>query len=185
MALSFIKRSDLPVSARGKSAPPSVSVTEAGQITFSGAACEALGGRKVASVIPAYDPETGKVAFYPKGHKATAKQPEDNFIPLRWSKEKNKKGKNNSTSATVSSGTGILKIAGYDYKKSGQQNFQVTVGDGGILSFGLPKGALTPKPKQQRKPRASGKGSVNSGAMAAVGNVPATPQADELVLDVQ
>jgi hypothetical protein len=183
MGLSFVKRSEMPVAQKGKSSGPSVSVTENGQVAFNAAASEGLGGRAITKVAIAHDSETGQFGVYPKGHKSVAKLTDADMFDIRWNKEKNKKGQKQSLSGTVSSMSGLLKANGYDYKASGQQSFAVTIGKDNVLSFTLPKGKLTPKPKNPRKPK------VAPAAPAAPesGNgpvIPPTSGSDELVLDV-
>lgn len=188
MAMTFVKRDSLPVAAKGRSAGPSVSVSENGQVTFNGASCTHLGGREMTKVAVAYDGDTRKVGIYPSTHPQIkkAKLNDASLFVVRYSKALNKKGQKQTLAGTISSMSPIMRDAGYEYKKSGQQSFPVTLGNDGVLSFELPSGALTPKPKTPRKKKASTVAAA-APAPAVSGPVEVPPTAEsteELVLDV-
>lgn len=184
MAMQFVKRDTLPVAQKGRSAGPSVSVSENGQVTFNAASCTHLGGREVTKVAVAFDKESGKFAVYPSTHAAVkkAKLADESLFVVRYTKEKNKKGQKQALAGTISSMSSMLRDRGYEYKKSGQQSFPVTLSDAGVLGFELPSGALMAKPKVARKKKATA-----STPVAASGPVevpPTTESTEELVLDV-
>jgi hypothetical protein len=181
MALTFVKRSTVPVAMKGKEGTTSVMVGGNGSITFSTKATKALGEGTVKIAI-AFDADSRKLLIVPKGAKAVAKLPDSEFFDLRQVK--------GGTSA-ISGGGSFLKSSAvfgtalYDYAKSGNQSFDVTVEKEGI-SFTLPAGSLTARPVVHRVKKVKAAATVaNPGStvgtpVAANG---AVVQEEELVLE--
>ncbi len=174
MAVTFIKRTDIPVAERGKVATKAtVTVTDKGQLTFNSLTIKLMNGEVKAGL--GVDKETGEVTVYPKGNAAIAKADEKTLFTFGVGKK----------SGMFLSAGNFLKMAFgdhvYDYANSGNQSFDVTINEKkGTFSFTLPEGALTPKPKAVRKPRKSKPSSVK----AEVGSTEAlkVEEVEELVL---
>ena len=180
MALTFVKRSSIPASVKGKvAASPSVGIGGNGQLTLNTLASKFFNGDL--SFGLAADGESGTVTLYSKAAKAIAKAKPEDLCEFKVGKK---------TKTLFWSATNFLKLDSiwgankYDYAKSGNQTFEATIDEkAGTLSFVLPKGAMAPRPVVHRvkKPKAV--------ATAAPANqVPATSaelpiQEDELILE--
>lgn len=136
----IIKRSEVPVSLRGKQGGLSVSVRENGQIGFSTEAAKALTGYIHCAID--WDEKDRVMTFegidlkkVPKGTKA------EDLFEVATSK----------ASQRYINATGVFRQLKYDYKASGTHSFEATV-DGKKISFTLPE-KMTPKEKTPRKPK--------------------------------
>lgn len=147
--MAGIQRSKLPVLRVGKTATePVVSITDNGQIRFNKLAAAVFGDSKAVMLFDFSEKRVLTIVGYsgklPKGWT------EEDLFALPSDPEK-KGCYINAASA--------LRQLGYDYKASGSQNFK-ELGinkEKRLISFTVPKGALTPLPTQhrERKPKAS------------------------------
>lgn len=147
--MAGIQRSKLPVLRVGKTATePVVSITDNGQIRFNKLAAAVFGDSKAVMLFDFSDKRVLTIVGYsgklPKGWT------EEDLFALPTDQEK-KGSYINAASA--------LRQLEYDYKASGSQSFR-ELGinkEKRLISFTVPKGALTPLPKQHRekKPKAS------------------------------
>lgn len=158
MALTFIRRSDIPVPIKGKLATvPQVSINENGQMTFSTLAVKNLGGKACTKVAVAYEPDKRRVVVVAKGHKTLEKKAELTGDDSYWDLKHSSKG-NSATLSGSGSFLKNLKVFGteselYRYADSGNQIFPVEIKAEGYVSFTLPKGNLERKQKITRKKR--------------------------------
>jgi hypothetical protein len=162
MAMTFVRRSDIPVPVKGKVATsPQVTINENGQMVFSTLAVRVLGGKACTKVGVFYDKEKRTIGVFPKGHKAIVKQPDETLWDLKHSSKGNSAGLSGSGSFLNDIEHKVFADDGekYNYKESGGQTFPVTERDG-YISFVLPKGKLTPKPKMARAKKAEKKEKV-------------------------
>lgn len=179
MAVTFIKRSTIPVPIKGKMATdPQVTISESGQMTLSTLAVRLLGGKETKKVAVAYDKESRQVVVFPQGHKSIAKMEEKDLWELKHSKKGN--------SATLSGSASFLNnetVFGadtYNYKDSGSQVLAVTE-KGGYIIYVLPKGALPRRKVTVRKKKDK---------VQTITSAPATTQAppktaDEPILELE
>ena len=180
MAVTFIKRSAIPVAMKGKEGSLSVAVGGNGSITFSTKATKHLGNP--VKVAIAFDSDSRKLFVVPKGSKSVAKLAETEFFDVRHSKK--------GGTCALSGGASFLKAkevfgdATYDYAGSGNQSFSANEEKEGI-SFVLPAGTVAKRPTVARKPRK--KKDVPAGTPANPGSTVAanasTVADDELVLE--
>lgn len=163
MAVTFIKRSTLPILGRGKGATgPSVNVSEKGQIGFNPATTKAFGGLKLAVV--GFDAATRNFSI-----QAFAKPPKNYEEADCYVLGYAKKGGGSYFSAAAILQSKELGI-GYDYKASNSQSFVPTIdAEKHVVSFTLPKGALTPKPRQTRAKKTAPVVELAKAASAGVG----------------
>lgn len=139
-----IKKSDCPVSTRGReaSAVPAVGIHENGQAFFNSKAIEQYIGTDKKYIAAGIDGRTVTLQFVaslPKNYT------EADVFSIKY---------NDKVKGAYASLTSLWKheAVGYDYKNSGNQTFVITAGDKAKakISFELPAGALTPKPKATR-----------------------------------
>jgi hypothetical protein len=172
MALTFVKR--VAVAVRGKVGTYSVVVNKSGQILLSSLCSKFLNGAK--GVFMAFD--GGKVYLVRPDAKLVAKEDPKYIRPVRYSKK--------SGAAAITAG-GTLDEAKdfgashvYDYRKSGNQTFNVTADEkNGCLIFELPATALTPKPVKTRVKKVK----VAATKAEPTENVGVPVTEDELVLE--
>jgi hypothetical protein len=165
MAMTFISRATLPVVGKGKAGGPRVNISDKGQVTLS-TQCAAV-MQNVDGLAVAYDKASRLVSLL-AGTPATIKAAGGvgNLVPIK----SNKKSKAMFFSAAAYFAEGG-PFSDYSYKTSGNQGFNAEVDEKGkTVSFTLPKGQLTPKPKQERKPRTK--------KVKATVEAPATPVAE-------
>lgn len=174
MALTFVKRSSIPATVKGKTATKAmVAVGENGQIVLNSLASKHFNGDLHFGMAA----DGGKVYMFPKGAKALGKTPDSELFEF-------KKGK--KSDALFMSATNFLKskdVFGehiYDFKASGNQSFDATIDEKNqALIFELPKGSLTPRPKVARD-----KKKKKTTSTVAADQPPATSkEVDELILD--
>ena len=176
MAVTFIKRSSIPVAQKGRTASnATVTVTASGQLLLNSLASKHFNGSVKFGLE--LDRETGVISMSPEGCKRMAKVAKDEFYEFHVGKK---------TKTLFISATGILKSpeglnGWYDFAKSGNQTFDAVVDEKTqALTVTLPKGSLTPKPVTPRKKKEK----VAPGTKAEAGSTVGTPVAeDELVLD--
>lgn len=158
----LIKRSACPVSTRGRqgSGLPVIAIRENGQLAFNGKAWEHLPeGTKYLAV--GLD-EKSRVMTLQGLADVPAKMAKEDLFPV----SANKKG--GGGYAAFASAL-KLDVINYDYKTSGNQTFETTLGKAGILSFVLPSGSLTAKPKVPRKKKAEKTATAAATATPATG----------------
>jgi hypothetical protein len=174
MALTFVKRSSIPASVKGKVATaPAVSVGSNGQIQLNTLASKHFNG----DLHFAMANEGGKIYMFPKGSKLIAKVADSDLFEFKVGKK---------TKTLFFSATNFLRSketfgeAMYDFAKSGNQTFSAVIDEkSNALIFELPKGSLTPKPIVPRK-----KKEKVAGTAATPVTVPATTvETEELVLE--
>lgn len=147
----LIKRSACPVSARGRqgSGLPVVAIRENGQLAFNTKAWEHFpAGVKYLAV--GLDENTRAMTV--QGLVTVpAKMTEGDLFPCKPNMKDDKE-----TGGGYAAFAAALKldVINYDYKTSGNQTFETTLGKPGILSFVLPSGSLEAKPKVPRKKKA-------------------------------
>lgn len=196
MAITFIRRSTLPVATKGKAATePKITISDKGQLTLNPVAATYLNANGNGKVVLGFDSATGTVYLLRPDHKSAAKVDEKDFIYFKAPKTKEgKKSKGNiltlSFGTALQAGLGVDHV--YDYKNSGSQTFAMKLGDdkNPLISFVLPKGVLPKRPvvKRQRKPKpappvaASATQQVN-GAPVTTPPVPASNAEPELVIE--
>ena len=181
MPMTFVRRTDIPVPIKGKVATsPQVTINENGQMVFSTLAVKVLGGKACLKVGVFFDKVNRTIGVFPKGHKAIAKQPDETLWDLKHSSKGNSAGLSGSGSFLSDTEHKVFATDDekYLYKESGSQHFPITEKDG-YISFVLPKGALTPKPKIARAKRTEKKEKVQT----ISGNNAPAPAADELTLE--
>lgn len=144
----IIKKSEMPVLAKGKgTGRPYVTVTDKGQISFSPLAAKTFDNLTLAVIQWDEPKRTFSVQTFAKPPKGWV---EADMYALGCGK-KSKTMYFSAASILQSEKAGI----GYDYKGSGSQQFDVTMDtEKHIVSFVLPKGALTPRvitPRQKKK----------------------------------
>ena len=181
MALTFVKRSALPVVTHGKTAAPTVAITEMGQIQLSKMCAEFIG--KAKTLVMAFDATT--VYLFKPTAKTVAKVPIEDHVKLSYPAQK--EGQPEKHGCTFS-GAQILRHANeygasglYDFKASGNQSFPATMDEkNGCITFTLPVGAVARRPFTPRKKKV-----VAPATNANPGEVAGTPvgQDEELVLD--
>jgi len=190
MSVTFIKRSEIPMAARGKEATShTVAITSAGQIVlnqlstkyFEGSPRAAMAFEGTSAYLFREDSPVVKRAIEMK------KLGANDLITMRHSKQKDAK------SPFAFSGSGLLKnmtkygaTISYDFATSGNQTFNAEVDDKNkAIKFDFPaSGKLTPRPVAKRAPR---KSKVDA-TVANPGSVSGTPVApnggvQELVLE--
>jgi hypothetical protein len=179
-----IKFSTIPAGRRGfRASGPMIGIRENGQIAFNSTLTKELGITADTKVYVGFGTDR-KLHFIVTEKPLTKDTTAADLATLNYS-EKNK--------SCYMSGTGFLGNLGYDYKASGSQSFN---GDslivepnykaGAHVSLLLPEGALTPKPKTERKPRAKKDAGAAVAAVAAVGGpatAPVAEQSEELTFD--
>ena len=180
MAITFVKRSALPVATHGKTAAPTVAITEMGQIQL-GKVCSEFLGSKAKTLVMAFDGSTA--LLFRSNAKAVAKWPIEDHIKLTYPVQK--EGQPEKHGCTFS-GAQILRHAKdygasglYDFKASGNQTFQATLDEkNGCITFTLPTGAIARRPFTPRKKKV-----VVPATNANPGEVAGTPVDEDLVLD--
>jgi len=168
MALTFVKRSEIPAAGRGKAGSLSVVVTKTGQLLLSSLASKALNGAK--DVFIAFD--GGKCHLVKPTSKLAAKMDTKYAYPVRHSKK--------GGTVAITAGGSLDNAAKYgasgvyDFRKSGNQTFSVQYDEKNEwLVFELPAGSLTPKPVQKRVKK------VKPASSQATPDSPNTLQTDE------
>lgn len=153
MAVTFIKRSTIPVSVKGKVATePFVAITEKGQLALNSIATKYLGTENKVGI--GFDKENKKLVLFIRGSKALAKIDDKELFTL--SRGKDGKGRNAfMTATTLLKSTDVFGDHLYDFNASGGQTFQATYDEKAhSISFEMPKGTLPRKPKVARKKKA-------------------------------
>lgn len=143
MAMTFVKKSTLPVLGKGKASEPSVTVTDKGQLTFNPAAAKAFGGLRLA--VMGFDSDSRKLQIQAFAKPPKGFEESDCYVI----------GVQKKSHAAYFSAANLLQSKeyniGYDYKASGSQSFVPAVDvDKHVILITLPAGALTPRPKQTR-----------------------------------
>lgn len=152
MAFASILKSALPVSTfgRGRESKPTVSIGDNGQIRFSTQLTEEVIGKTAKAVIQ-FDPETRVLRVTPV-MAAPKNMTEEDLFGLSRGKDGESKQAYFGASSLLSCEVAGIK---YDYKASGTQNFEPTVGETKnkikFIEITIPEGALTPRPKAPRK----------------------------------
>src|SRR5271165_4123003 len=134
MALTFLKRSELPPAVKGKVGTAQVTITEAGQIQLSTLATKQFGGPQ--NVVVAFDGP--KMYFLKLTSKLAAKADPKDQVELKSPK----KGDHTyfSGGSTLKAATRYGCSVTYDYAGSGNQNFPITIDDKNhCLWFELPE----------------------------------------------
>lgn len=173
MALTFIKRSSIPIAVKGKVATePTVTITDAGQIRLNSLSTKFLNGNNKAAI--GYDADKKKLYIIRADAKLASKLDEKELFTFGHGKK--------DTNLYVS-GAGLLRgETKYDFATSGNQVFKSTLDDkNGCIVIDLPEGALAKKPTTPRKRKAK----VAVGTVANPGSTVGTPTApvvEELVL---
>ena len=179
VALTFVKRSALPVATHGKTAAPTVAITEMGQIQLSKLCSEFL--NKASTLVMAFD---GTIAYlFRPTAKAVAKLGQEYHCKLNYPKQK--EGQPEKHGCTFSGAT-VLRHANefgasglYDFKASGNQSFPATLDEkNGCITFTLPVGAIARRPFTPRKKKAP---ATNANPGEVVGQP--VRQDEEIVLD--
>lgn len=179
MAVTFIKRSTIPVPIKGKLATdPQVTISESGQMTLSTLAVRLLGGKECKKVAVGYDREQRQVVVIPQGHKQVAKLEDKELWELKHSKKGN--SATLSGSASFLNNEGVFGSDTYNYKDSGSQVLPV-IEKNGYIFYTLPKGALPRRKVTVRKKKDK---------VQTITSAPATPQAppktaDEPILELE
>lgn len=156
--MAGIKRSSLPVIKFGRGAvDPTVTVTDGGQLRFNTLTQKVFGEHK--KIFLDFDAKTRELKLM-----STTKPPKDwdegDLFDLKESK-----GGGGYISCSTLWNDKAVGIA-YDYKASGNQHFKPTLDtEKRKVSFIIPKGALTPAPKQVRtkKVKAASAGAGDDG----------------------
>jgi|SRR5215467_275241 len=154
MALTFIKRSSLPVATKGKAATePKITISDKGQLTLNPVATAFLKGN--GKVGLGFDKDTGTVYFIRHDHKSVEKLGDEDLLHFKAPKVKDgKKGKGNILSLSFGTAlqAGLDPSHKYNYKDSGSQTFEMKTDEKNkMLSFVLPNGSLTKRPVVTRK----------------------------------
>jgi hypothetical protein len=173
--MAGIRKSTLPVLRVGREVTePSVGITEGGQIRFNKLAAVAFGDSKAAML---YDFDESTRVLKIVGYQGK--------LPKGWTEEDLFKfPEGDSNKGVYISCAAALRQIGYDYKASGNQVMKDLKMDKDkrVITFTVPKGALTPLPKQTRAKRSDTK--VNSGATAAAPAKAAEAEAGDLDLNI-
>ena len=148
MGMTFVGRASFAEIQRGKgTGKPTVTVGENGQISLSSVAAKVI---TTARIVIGYDADTRKVALYSfteelgKKYKLT----EADSLELKGGTKSSGKF---FAGTVFLRGTSFTADTLYNYKASGNQSFDAVVDEKkGVVSFVLPKGTLTPKPKVAR-----------------------------------
>lgn len=190
MAFKLVDRSSLPVPTKGKEAAtaPRLGVSAGGQMVMNSFINKIWEAAKVVKIAILLDADSGKMllAGLAEGQKFPVKgYDEKNAFTPTVSKpdEKTKKGGGEYKIAATS----LLKEAGYDYAKCGNQSYDATWDDKykGFV-FTLNKNA-TPKPVAPRKAKtvvpATAGVPANGAPPVPVAPIVEAPADDELVLD--
>lgn len=156
MAITFVKRSSIPVSVKGKAATePTIAITEKGQIALNSIATKYLGDQNLVGI--GFDKDNKRLVLYIKGSKSIAKVDDKELFKLSRGKEG--KGRNAFMTAT-----NLLRDVAtfgdhlYDFAGSGGQTFPVSYDEKSLtLTIDMPKGTLPRRPKVARKKRGSAK----------------------------
>lgn len=152
MAFASISKASLPVSTfgRGRESKPTVSIGDNGQIRFSTQVTADIVGKATKAVIQ-FDPETRVMRITPVMAPPKGMTEEDLFGLSRGKDGESKQAYFGASSLLSSDAAGIK----YDYKASGTQNFDPTLGKtkqgNQFIELTIPEGALTPRPKAVRK----------------------------------
>lgn len=176
MALTFLKRTEVPASVKGKVASdPSISISDKGQISLNTLATKLLNGKFL--LLPAFD--SGKLYLFTRDSKvkAVAAYPDSEFFTLRASK---KGGTASFAGTNMLRNTKLFGDNLYDFGASGNQTFAVTNDEkNGALVITLPKGSLAKRAVTPRKKKAK----VTS-IKAEAGSTEAMPvESDDLILE--
>ena len=174
MAVTFVKRSALPQAIRGKEGSLSVVVTGNGQVQLSKKSTDALGNPD--KIVMGFD--GAKVYLFRADSKTVAKVDPKDMIQTNKPKKGGTIGFAASAILRSAKDYGASHI--YDFKKSGNQSFNVTADEkNGYITFELPT-ALAPKPVVHRRKKV--KAAVAT--MATPQSTEGTPvQEEELILE--
>lgn len=173
MAVTFVKRSTLPVAVKGKVGTLQVTITGNGQVQLSSIATKFFGGD--AKLVMGFD--AGKVYLFRSDAKVVAKVADQDKISIRYAK---KGGTSGFSGSAILRDTNTFGNHIYDFKASGNQSFPCTEdAKNGCLIFDLPAGKLAPKPVVHREKKVK-----SAGTVANPGETSGTPlETEELVLD--
>ena len=181
MAVTFIKRTSIPVPIKGKLATdPQVSISESGQMTLSTLAVKLLGGKECKKVGVGYDKESRLLMIFPQGHKSIAKMPDAELWDLKHSKKGN--SATLSGSASFLNNEGVFGNEKYNYKESGGQILPV-VEKGGAITYTIPKGILERRKVIVRKRKEKVQPITSAPAPAAV--TPQPPKTDDILVELE
>lgn len=167
----IIKRSSIPVSARGKAGSTSISVRENGQIGFSSKVAQLFNGRNLCVID--WEPKGRTMVFTPTD-KAPKGMTQDDLVEIKESKI----GKNKKVADRYISLAGLFRLPdiNYDFKAAGTHTFPATINSANgnsSVSFQLPKEmARENRPKRTRKAKAAVAGAGVAGSTNA-SNAPA------------
>lgn len=181
MAVTFIKRSSIPVPVRGKLATnPQVTISENGQMTLSTLAVKLIGGKEIKKVAVGFEKDSRRVFIFPQGHKNIAKMDEKELWELKRGTKTNSMSATLSGSATFLNNTGVFGDDKYNFKDSGSQVLPITEKDGYIF-YSLPNGVLPRRQITVRKPRKEKVQAITSTPVPA----PQAPKAEAVELELE
>lgn len=150
MALQPVNLSEIPDIQTRVSIVPRITIADNGQIRPNKAAINCVNGKpeslKFAQVLFDSDTRQMGVALVAKAPKGVN---EADLAKLAHNKNKDGSLKGNPPYFGAAK---VLRQIGYDYRRSGTQTFDAEFRDG-LLVISVPEGALTPKPKRERKPK--------------------------------
>lgn len=157
-----------------RSSKPSVSVNGNGRIVFSSLASEVFKGATV--VLPSFDAAGNRMRFDGLDNDKGKEGKTLEIVMPKGKDGKAPKSKSVSVSAAV-----LLKHVNYDYKKAGNQTFDIDkiVADKRTIIFALPTTTPTAKPKTERKKKAVA-APAQAGLQVVNGGAPAAPSAASL-----
>lgn len=187
MAITFLKRSELPEPTKGKVGTNSVAISDNGQIVMSSIASKFFAG--VDKAFVAFDgtkvyllkPDAPIVVSAMKKKMIG----ENDFVALRRSKKDGKEDPNGQVAFSASRYLSVADKYGasvnYDFRASGNQTFQCSEDEAkGYLMFEIPaSGKLTPKPVVARKKKAPASVKAEAGSTVAINEV----KEEELLLE--
>lgn len=164
--LTFIKASDMPVSARFRTSTPKMSISTNGQMRFSKATLtnEHWAGKK--KLYVGWDAASRTLGAMPIGDKLPKGILDTELFDIRSSEK--------HPDNVYVSAAGICKLIGYDYIESGNQAWDIELGAKGEFSLVLPA-LLTKRPPMRKKKTPA---SVQAEAGKAT-KLPATSTDDE------
>jgi hypothetical protein len=140
--LTFIKASELPATGGFRTSTPKMAISENGQARFSKAVLTHDAWVDKTRLYIGWDAASRTLGIMPIGDKLPKGLTEADLFPLR-SGEKHPDNKYVSLA-------GVLKVCGYDFRTSGQQNWDIELGAKGEFTIALPT-SLPRKPKVERK----------------------------------
>ena len=163
--LTFIKASDIPAGGGFRTSTPKIAISENGQARFSKAVLTHDAWVDKTRLYIGWDAASRTLGVMPIGDKLPKGLTEADLFPIR-SGEKHPENKYVSLA-------GVLKVCGYDFKTSGQQNWDIEVGTKGEFTITLPT-SLPRKAKVERK-----KKTIPAAVQAEAGKTTRLPVAPE------